>query len=154
MKSKAALAIIISVIAVLAVVGVVMLNQEDEAPATNNESSQNQAPRESSVNSSGNSSTENSATQQPTSQTFTAAQVAEHSTKTDCWTIIDGSVYNITSYVPRHPGGDDILRACGKDGTSLCSEGKTEDGQEVRSSGHSSTAKRQLESLKIGTLQN
>lgn len=45
--------------------------------------------------------------------------VAKHNTAEDCWTAIEGKVYNLTSYVNRHPGGPSILQACGKDGTSL-----------------------------------
>lgn len=51
---------------------------------------------------------------------YTLAQVAEHATKESCWTTINGSVYDITSYIPRHPGGErNIMKVCGKDGTSL-----------------------------------
>lgn len=42
-----------------------------------------------------------------------------HSKKSDCWTVIDGKVYDITNYVKSHPGGNVILRAAGKDGTAL-----------------------------------
>jgi cytochrome b involved in lipid metabolism len=53
-------------------------------------------------------------------QVYTIAQVAENNNKSSCWTIIDGNVYNITSYIPNHPGGEsEILQICGKDGTNL-----------------------------------
>lgn len=53
-------------------------------------------------------------------QLLTAAVVAEYNTAESCWTIIEGNVYNITPYVPLHPGGiADIVKACGTDGTSL-----------------------------------
>ena len=56
----------------------------------------------------------------PSGKSFTAAQVAEKNTKTSCWTIISGNVYDITSYVPNHPGGEaEILKICGKYGTVL-----------------------------------
>ena len=35
---------------------------------------------------------------------ITRDQVALHNSEADCWTIIDGSVYDISSYIPRHPG--------------------------------------------------
>lgn len=94
-------------------------------------------------------------TEQPAAEptSFTAAQVAEHDSADDCWTIISGNVYNITSYIPRHPGGNEILRACGKDGTSLFTQRETADGQEVGSgSPHSRSAQSMLEQLKVGTL--
>ena len=51
---------------------------------------------------------------------YTQAQVAEKNSKTSCWTIINGDVYDITSYVPKHPGGEDnITQVCGKDGSQL-----------------------------------
>lgn len=41
-----------------------------------------------------------------------------HNTKSDCWIIYQGRVYNITSYFGSHPGGDTImLNYCGKDAT-------------------------------------
>lgn len=53
-------------------------------------------------------------------QTYTLSQVAENNNKSSCWTIIDNNVYDITSYVPRHPGGEsEILQVCGRDGTNL-----------------------------------
>lgn len=86
-------------------------------------------------------------------QSFTKAQVAEHNTEDDCWTIIRDGVYDITSYIPRHPGGDEILRACGTDGTTLFETRTTESGETVGSgTGHSSNAQSQLESLKVGVL--
>ena len=96
-------------------------------------------------------------TQQPsttdTLEKFMASDVAKHATGSDCWTIVNGSVYDITSYVPRHPGGDEILQACGADGTSLFTQRKTANGESVGSgTPHSSTAQNQLSSLKIGTL--
>jgi cytochrome b involved in lipid metabolism len=56
----------------------------------------------------------------PSGASFTAAQVAEKNSKSSCWTIISGNVYDITSYVPNHPGGEaEIVKVCGKDGTAL-----------------------------------
>lgn len=84
---------------------------------------------------------------------FTKENVAEHATKTDCWTIVSGKVYDITSYVPRHPGGDEILKACGADGTSLFTQRETTEGKEVGSgTPHSSNAASQLESMLMGDL--
>lgn len=50
---------------------------------------------------------------------YTAAEVSQHSSESSCWSIINGSVYDLTAYVPKHPGGSSkILRICGKDGSS------------------------------------
>jgi cytochrome b involved in lipid metabolism len=46
-------------------------------------------------------------------------EVNRHSTEHDAWIVLNGNVYNITSYVKYHPGGRIILSALGKDATSL-----------------------------------
>lgn len=60
----------------------------------------------------------------PTLQGFTKAHVAEHASEQSCWSIINNNVYDLTSYVSKHPGGKkNILKLCGHDGTALF-EGK------------------------------
>lgn len=57
------------------------------------------------------------------SQTYTMAIVATHKTKTDCWTVVNGSVYDVTSWINKHPGGAQaILSLCGKDGSTAFSD--------------------------------
>jgi cytochrome b involved in lipid metabolism len=54
-----------------------------------------------------------------TTKNFTLADVAKHNTDGDCYTAIDNTVYDLTAWVHKHPGGDkNILRICGIDGTS------------------------------------
>jgi len=44
----------------------------------------------------------------------------QHNKRDDAWTAIYGKVYNITSYLPFHPGGvSALMRAAGRDGTKL-----------------------------------
>ena len=51
---------------------------------------------------------------------LTLADVALHASADDCWTVLDGRVYNITPYLPFHPGGrDTLLEGAGRDGTAL-----------------------------------
>jgi predicted heme/steroid binding protein len=52
-------------------------------------------------------------------KTFTLGEVKKHNKKNDAWTIIENKVYDITTWIPTHPGGDVILKAVGKDGTRL-----------------------------------
>lgn len=74
---------------------------------------------------------------------WSAAEVAQHATTDDCWTIIDGDVYDVTPFVNRHPGGAAAISTiCGADGTSLFS------GQH----GSASAPNSQLDSLQIGEL--
>lgn len=52
-------------------------------------------------------------------KTYTLTDVAKHDTKSDCWLVIENNVYNVTSFIDQHPGGEEILKGCGKDATSL-----------------------------------
>jgi cytochrome b involved in lipid metabolism len=46
-----------------------------------------------------------------------------HNKKEDAWTVINGKVYNITPYLPYHPGGEkELMRVAGRDGTKLFCE--------------------------------
>ncbi|ETO08597.1 hypothetical protein RFI_28790 [Reticulomyxa filosa] len=49
---------------------------------------------------------------------YSLAEVAKHCTKDDCWIVIQGYVFEVTEYIPYHPGGEHILKAAGKDGTT------------------------------------
>ncbi|OGZ04854.1 MAG: hypothetical protein A2845_05170 [Candidatus Lloydbacteria bacterium RIFCSPHIGHO2_01_FULL_49_22] len=79
--------------------------------------------------------------QVPSTPTFTLAQVATHNTAASCYSVVSGTVYDLTSYVAAHPGGSIILAICGKDGTSSFS---------AQHGGQANPANA-LVSLKIGT---
>jgi cytochrome b involved in lipid metabolism len=50
---------------------------------------------------------------------ITLTQIAQHSSRSNCWSAINGSVYDLTSWIPNHPGGEEkILSLCGIDGSS------------------------------------
>lgn len=52
-------------------------------------------------------------------RSITRAEVAQHATTGDCWIIVGRSVYDVTSYLPRHPGGPgQISPLCGKPATA------------------------------------
>ncbi|KAH8594950.1 FMN-dependent dehydrogenase-domain-containing protein [Bisporella sp. PMI_857] len=45
-------------------------------------------------------------------------EVAKHQTRQSCWVVIQGKIYDLTSFIDEHPGGaQSILRFAGKDGT-------------------------------------
>ena len=47
---------------------------------------------------------------------YTAEDVAAHKTRNSCWVSRNGKVYDVTSFLADHPGGDDlILKYAGKD---------------------------------------
>ena len=50
---------------------------------------------------------------------LTLEEVKKHNKKEDAWTIIENKVYNITPWIPKHPGGEIIMQALGKDATQL-----------------------------------
>ncbi len=57
--------------------------------------------------------------QDSTPGTYTLADVQTHNSVEDCWTVIDGNVYDLTTWISRHPGGPGhILELCGTDGTN------------------------------------
>jgi cytochrome b involved in lipid metabolism len=93
--------------------------------------------------------TNNQDTQQGTStptvasQTFSASDVAKHNSETSCYTIIRGNVYDVTAFIPKHPGGaDPILTGCGTDSTDAF----------VTKHGGKAKMETTLETMKIGIL--
>lgn len=50
---------------------------------------------------------------------YTSEEVLKHNTKESCWIIIDNLVYDVTHWVPKHPGGDLIYTFGGHDVTDL-----------------------------------
>ena len=46
------------------------------------------------------------------------SEIKTHNLKSDCWSIVNANVYNLTSYVQSHPGGASVIaNICGKDGS-------------------------------------
>lgn len=74
------------------------------------------------------------------SGSISLAEITKHAVEGDCWTAIDGSVYDLSSFTSKHPGGPVILSVCGKDGSELFH------GQ------HGEREKRRVESMIIGSL--
>ncbi len=51
--------------------------------------------------------------------TITLSQLSQHNSRSDCWSAINGGVYDLTSWIPNHPGGEQvILSLCGADGSA------------------------------------
>ncbi|CEL55153.1 Cytochrome b5 reductase 4 OS=Xenopus tropicalis GN=cyb5r4 PE=2 SV=1 [Rhizoctonia solani AG-1 IB] len=53
-------------------------------------------------------------------QRVTPSMLKEHRSRDDAWSAFGGKVYNITPYLPYHPGGEkELMRVAGRDGTKL-----------------------------------
>ncbi|KAF7771606.1 hypothetical protein Agabi119p4_5917 [Agaricus bisporus var. burnettii] len=51
---------------------------------------------------------------------ITPSMLKQHNKRDDAWSAINGKVYNITPYLPYHPGGEkELMRSAGRDGTKL-----------------------------------
>lgn len=79
---------------------------------------------------------------------YTLTDVSTHSTSSNCWTVIDTGVYDITKYISKHPGGNMILSTCGVDGTGLFN------GISPMGRMHSAVAKGLLSGMKIGNFKS
>ena len=74
---------------------------------------------------------------------LTLDEVKKHNSAGDCWSIIDGNVYDLTNWVESHPGGKERITAiCGKDGTSSF----------LGKHSNSNSAKSQLNRFELGKL--
>lgn len=75
---------------------------------------------------------------------YTMADVQAHATQSSCWSAINGSVYDLSTWISRHPGGSKpIIGLCGTDGS----------GTFTSVHGGSSKAQTALVLLKIGSFQ-
>lgn len=55
---------------------------------------------------------------------LTMSELAKHNTREDCWQLINGQVYDLSSYTMsgEHPGGEKILNGCGFEATAMFKE--------------------------------
>jgi cytochrome b involved in lipid metabolism len=74
------------------------------------------------------------------SKSYTATEVATHANSESCWLILDKKIYDVTSFIGKHPGGESILRGCWKDATQMFSR-------------HPESAKAMKEQFYIGDLK-
>ncbi|XP_009382320.2 cytochrome b5-like [Musa acuminata AAA Group] len=71
-------------------------------------------------------------------------EVAKHDDAEDCWLIVSGKVYDVSSYMAEHPGGRDVLlSATGKDATV-----------EFDNVGHSSSVRELMDNYCVGTIDS
>ncbi|ETP46404.1 hypothetical protein F442_07342 [Phytophthora nicotianae P10297] len=59
----------------------------------------------------------------PPRRAISMEEVSRHCTEEDCWSVLDGKVYNMTPYLKFHPGGiADLMLSAGGDCTDLFNE--------------------------------
>ena len=73
---------------------------------------------------------------------YTLEEVAKHNKKNDAWIVINNKVANITEWIPKHPGGNIIMKGVGKDATEL-----------FNNIGHSTFAKSMFKKYVIGVVK-
>lgn len=76
------------------------------------------------------------------------SEVERHASENSCWLVIDGKVYDVTKFIPFHPGGSAILQGCGKDATKLFETRPTGSG-----TAHSSYARETAVKYAIGDVK-
>ncbi len=55
----------------------------------------------------------------PSSSTpYTITDVSSHNSRSNCWVVVNNNIYDVTSFGPKHPGGDQIYQGCGQDITT------------------------------------
>lgn len=120
------------VIVALILVGVYVTQRTDEVSYP-----------EASVAETNPASSEGTSEPSPQPATFTMADVRARATSEQCYTVVNGNVYDLTAWIVKHPGGSRaILSLCGTDGTASF-EGKH---------GGQGRPESELASYKIGTL--
>ncbi|KAF9697942.1 hypothetical protein EKO04_004403 [Ascochyta lentis] len=74
---------------------------------------------------------------------FTYSDVSEHASKKDLYIVVHDKVYDCTSFVDEHPGGEEVMLDVG-------GQDSTEAFEDV---GHSDEAREILDGLLVGTLK-
>jgi len=84
---------------------------------------------------------------EPVLHEYHVAEVARHKLENDCWMVIEGKVYDITTYLPGHPSEPEVILAwCGKEASDAWQT-------KTRDRSHSSRANNLLQQYLIGRLQ-
>lgn len=80
-------------------------------------------------------------------KSYSMEEIAKHSSREDCWLLIEGKVYDVTAFVPMHKGKDAILKGCGIDATEMFNNRPNGSGS------HSSMARSLMTKFAIGEVK-
>lgn len=128
-----------TILAVIFIGGFYLYNKESAYSPTNDETTS--APLESTNPNANPVSTSTPST--TVEKTFTADDVKQHNNADSCYAIINDNVYDLTSWINKHPGGRlAILAICGRDGSTAFN----------LQHGKSSKPNAKLATFKIGTV--
>lgn len=148
------------IIILLLLVAIVVVGRYFYQKNKNATREENQQATQSQQSKPGNENVEHDNTSAPTPESnpnvkyYTMEEVAAHGSDFEnyigCWTVINDKVYDITEFADnfKHPGGEMIYQACGKDGTELF-----ETRPEGSGTPHSANAREILEKYYIGELR-
>jgi cytochrome b involved in lipid metabolism len=76
---------------------------------------------------------------------ISGAELARHARANDCWMAIRGGVYDLTSFLPRHPSRPEIIAAwCGREATQAYDT-------KTKGRRHSERADKMLPGYRIGS---
>ena len=107
------------VVIVIAVLGFVFLRSGNPTTSNLNDSYKAASDGDYDLTSQVASSTNVSSSTASTVKQYSLSEVAMHPNAASCWSAINGGVYDLTNWIPKHPGGEKaILSICGKDGSS------------------------------------
>lgn len=54
-----------------------------------------------------------------TTKSFSSSDVAQHNSSQSCWSIVNGKVYDLTSWIGKYPGGSSAIKSmCGIDASA------------------------------------
>jgi cytochrome b involved in lipid metabolism len=103
MKKKVITGLVIIFILIL-VITLTFLNLPSKSSSQSNNNLMN-IPNNSSFISNGTINSSQEIPTNPQITTINSETLAQHNSKSDCWIVYNDKVYDITSYLPRHPGG-------------------------------------------------
>ncbi|KAF3321758.1 Cytochrome B5 isoform D [Carex littledalei] len=75
---------------------------------------------------------------------FSASEVSFHTSRDDCWLLINGKVYDVTKFLEDHPGGEEVLLHASASGDAT---------DAFENVGHSTAAVSMMESYLIGSVE-